>query len=273
MKRLCAIVAVLIVLAGCASSKSATKTETPAVPKAPQSLEELKLKAGMESLRAGIEARGLGKDEEAMAAFRLARKYLDDIDAPARNILADGAEDLRRIISIAGFAYAPKESMELLVVYLEMQNAYAINDTETLKKLKTLFDERSDRAKDAIAMAKQKRLEMLGQEVSAKKEEIKRQVEPEPTAPTYPSVYIVKRGDTLPGIAARHDIYNDSFLWPLIYKANRDQIKDPKILYTGQDLKIPRDVSMEDIVQARREAGAPEPDKIPKDALLPRRTK
>jgi len=272
MKQLCAIIAVLIVLAGCASSKSATKAETPASPKAPQSLEDLKLKAGLESLKAGIEARDLGKDEEALAAFRLARKYLDDIDAPSRDILSDGAEDLRRIISIAGFVYAPKESMELLVVYLEMQNAYAIHDTETLKKLKTLFDERSDRAKDATAMAKQKRLEMLGQEVAAKKEEIKRQVEPEPT-PTYPSVYIVKRGDTLPGIAAKHDIYNDSFLWPLIYKANRDQIKDPKSLYTGQDLKIPRDVSMEDIIQARREAGAPEPDKIPKDALLPRRTK
>ena len=272
MKRLCAIVAVLVVLTGCASDKSVKKKDMPAQPKAPQTLEDLKLKAGLESLKAGIEARGLGKDEEALAAFRLARKYLDDIDAPSRDILADGAEDLRRIIAISGFAYAPRESMELLVVYLEMQNTYAVHDAETLKKLKSLFDERSDRAKDAIAMAKQKRLEMLSQDVNAKKEEIKRQVEPEP-APTYPSVYIVKRGDTLPGIAAKHDIYNDSFLWPLIYKANRDQIKDPKTLYTGQDLKIPREVSMEDIIQARREAGAPEPDKIPKDALLPRRSK
>jgi len=273
MKRLCAIMAVMLLLAGCASSKAAKKADTPAAPKTPQSLEELKLNAGLESLKAGIEARGQGRNEEAIAAFRLARKYLDDIDVPARNILADGAEELRRIIAIAGFAYAPKESMELLVVYLEMQNAYATNDTETLKKLKSLFDDRSDRAKDAIAMAKQKRLETLGQEISVKKEEIKRQVEPEPPAPAYPAVYIVKRGDTLPGIAARHDIYNDSFLWPLIYKANRDQIKDPKVLYTGQDLKIPREVTMEDIIQARREAGAPEPDKLPKDAVLPRRTK
>lgn len=273
MKRLCAIAAVLVMLAGCASDKSVTKQDASAPPQAPQSLEELKLKAGMESLKAGMEARSQGKDEEARAAFNLARRYLDDIDEPGRDILAEGAEELRRITSIAGFAYAPRESMELMVVYLEMQNAYAIHDFETLKKLKSLFDTRSDRAKDAIAMAKQKRLEALGQEVSVKREEIKRQVEPEPAAPAYPGVYIVKRGDTLPGIAARHDIYNDSFLWPLIYKANRDQIKDPKILYTGQDLKIPRDVSMEDIIQARREAGAPEPDKIPKDALLPRRTK
>ncbi|MCK7515438.1 MAG: LysM peptidoglycan-binding domain-containing protein [Desulfobacterales bacterium] len=82
---------------------------------------------------------------------------------------------------------------------------------------------------------------------------------------------MVKKGDTLPSIAARHEIYNDSFMWPLIYKANRDQIKDPKVLYAGQDLKIPREMTIEEIVEARREAGAPEPEKIPKDAYIAER--
>ena len=58
-----------------------------------------------------------------------------------------------------------------------------------------------------------------------------------------------------------------------IYKANRDQIKDPKVVYVGQDLKIPRDITVEEIIEARREAGAPEPEKIPKEAYVPRRKK
>jgi nucleoid-associated protein YgaU len=45
-----------------------------------------------------------------------------------------------------------------------------------------------------------------------------------------PTSYTVRRGETLPQIAARNEIYNDASLWPLIYRANRDQIRDPKQL-------------------------------------------
>lgn len=55
-----------------------------------------------------------------------------------------------------------------------------------------------------------------------------------------PSSYTVRRGETLPQIAARAEIYNDSSLWSLIYRANRDQIRDPKRLWPGQVLSIPR---------------------------------
>ncbi len=55
-----------------------------------------------------------------------------------------------------------------------------------------------------------------------------------------PSTYTVRRGETLPQIAGRAEIYNNSSLWPLIYRANRDQIRDPKRLWPGQVLSIPR---------------------------------
>ena len=55
-----------------------------------------------------------------------------------------------------------------------------------------------------------------------------------------PSTYTVRRGETLPQIAGRTEIYNDATLWPLIYRANRDQIRDPKQLWPGQVLTIPR---------------------------------
>lgn len=55
-----------------------------------------------------------------------------------------------------------------------------------------------------------------------------------------PTRHTVKRGETLPQIAALPEVYADASLWPLLYRANRDQIRDPKVLWPGQQLKIPR---------------------------------
>ena len=48
----------------------------------------------------------------------------------------------------------------------------------------------------------------------------------------------VRSGETLSEIAAR--TLGDSSLWPAIYEANRDQIKDPARVYPGQRLTIPQ---------------------------------
>lgn len=69
-----------------------------------------------------------------------------------------------------------------------------------------------------------------------------------------PSSYTVRRGETLPQIAARPELYNDVALWPLIYRANRDQIRDPYQLWPGQILKIPRNFTKEEALEARRQA-------------------
>jgi nucleoid-associated protein YgaU len=70
-----------------------------------------------------------------------------------------------------------------------------------------------------------------------------------------PDTYTVLRGETLPQIAARAEIYNTASLWPLIYRANRDQIRDPKQLWPGQILKIPRHFSREEALEAKRYSG------------------
>lgn len=70
--------------------------------------------------------------------------------------------------------------------------------------------------------------------------------------------HTVKRGETLPQIAALQEVYGDSSLWPLIYKANRDQISNPGVLWPGQVLRIPRNYGKDDISEARRfSAGRP----------------
>ena len=64
--------------------------------------------------------------------------------------------------------------------------------------------------------------------------------------------HTVKRGETLPQIAAQQEVYGDASLWPLIYKANRDQISNPAVLWPGQVLKIPRNSDKGDIYDARK---------------------
>lgn len=51
--------------------------------------------------------------------------------------------------------------------------------------------------------------------------------------------YTVKKGDCLWYIAGYPEIYGNPLRWPLIYKANKDQIKDPDLIYPGQVLVIP----------------------------------
>ncbi|BCR04593.1 peptidoglycan-binding protein LysM [Desulfuromonas versatilis] len=72
--------------------------------------------------------------------------------------------------------------------------------------------------------------------------------------PPPPASYTVAGSETLWTIAAREDIYLDPLLWPLIYRANRDQIKDPRHLYSGQVLTIPRQVSEKEKEEARETA-------------------
>lgn len=82
--------------------------------------------------------------------------------------------------------------------------------------------------------------------------------------------YTVKKGDTLWWIAKYKDIYNDPLLWPIIYEANKEILKDPKLIYPGQELGIPREgYTMEEIKNIRKKAGAAKPYLPPQQANLP----
>ncbi|HAJ25754.1 MAG TPA: peptidoglycan-binding protein [Syntrophus sp. (in: bacteria)] len=84
------------------------------------------------------------------------------------------------------------------------------------------------------------------------------------------TVYVVKKGDSLWFIAKYKDIYGDDYLWPIIYNANKAQIKNPNRIYPGQKLIIPRDgFSMKDIEKARKKAGAKKPYTPPKGSTPP----
>lgn len=48
-----------------------------------------------------------------------------------------------------------------------------------------------------------------------------------------------KDRDCLWNIAAKDEIYNDPFMWPKIWQANTDKIRNPDLIYPGQVLRIP----------------------------------
>jgi len=72
------------------------------------------------------------------------------------------------------------------------------------------------------------------------------------------SSYHVTTEESLWEIASRDETYADGTLWPLLYKANRDQIKDPRKVYPGQTLAIPRGASQQELDAARHEAAESE---------------
>jgi len=52
--------------------------------------------------------------------------------------------------------------------------------------------------------------------------------------------YTVVKGDCLWNIAKKKEHYGNALAWPTIYNANRDQIKDPDLIFPKQTFKIPQ---------------------------------
>lgn len=80
-------------------------------------------------------------------------------------------------------------------------------------------------------------------------------------APSFDS-HVVQRGTTLWDISALSTVYEDPLLWPLLYRANRDQVNDPDLLYPDQRLIVPRDYSQEEAEVAARRARTRGPWKL-----------
>ena len=82
--------------------------------------------------------------------------------------------------------------------------------------------------------------------------------------------YVVKKGDSLWKIASKKKVLGDPFAWPLIFKANRDQIQDPDFIDVRQDLNFKKNYSKDEIADAVEKAQQTppfEPRKQPRKVL------
>ncbi len=88
-----------------------------------------------------------------------------------------------------------------------------------------------------------------------------------------PTTHKVEKSECLWFIAEYSEIYNDPFMWPLIYKDNLNKINDPDLIYPDQIFSIPRDFTKSELTESRRRAGAPKPYFPPDNARIPPRLK
>lgn len=179
----------------------------------------------------------------------------------------------RVALAAAGYADAPKMAVE------EYETAKdALDNAETLIE-KERFEEAENALTYAIALAHEAEVtayrralnlaEKRVRELEAQKQLILtawREAVADTSAmldfsgdsenapPSQLTSYTISEGENLFSIAAKRKVYGDALLWPLIYKANRDQIKNPQQVYPGQVLTIPRNVTDEEKEQARTTA-------------------
>ena len=66
--------------------------------------------------------------------------------------------------------------------------------------------------------------------------------------------YEVSQGDNLWDISGKPSVYADPYQWPLIFKANSDQIKDADLIYPGQVLTVDTAPSSSDVNAAIQHA-------------------
>mgnify|MGYP001820585166 CR=1 FL=1 len=78
---------------------------------------------------------------------------------------------------------------------------------------------------------------------------------PAPAEPASTSMnYEVSTGDNLWNISGKPSVYADPYQWPLIYKANSDQIEDADLIHPGQVLTIDTAPSSSDVSAAIQHA-------------------
>jgi nucleoid-associated protein YgaU len=63
-----------------------------------------------------------------------------------------------------------------------------------------------------------------------------------------PTEWTVRKGETLFKISAYEQIYSSGAKWPRIYRANKDRIEDPNLIYPDWVLAIPRGLPMSHMV-------------------------
>ena len=98
-------------------------------------------------------------------------------------------------------------------------------------RAKTLANKAEGQAADAIAQYETEQAAM-------------KDSTPEPMAKAEESMfiggYLVVSGDNLWNIAGQDSVYGNPYQWPLIYKANSDQISDADLIFPGQYFNIPK---------------------------------
>jgi chemotaxis protein histidine kinase CheA len=194
--------------------------------------------------------------EKAIEALKLAREA-QSTAVTNRNAMNSNAKDMydmaleavNRANKAGAYTYAPQQMEDAQRTLEEARRTYDAGDYITARQL---AEAALAKAQQAEAAAKQAEA-VKRSEVQAKAQQYAQEMgDPGAMPKPYPTNHVVIKGETLWWIAEYKQIYNDPFQWPTIYKANRSKIKDPDLIFPGQNFDIPREPELTE--EMRQEA-------------------
>jgi nucleoid-associated protein YgaU len=176
---------------------------------------EAKAKAGIEDFDAKIASLNSQLDALNSAIAQLDKDILDAVGASEAQVRAYGKKLDSLVAQLKGLAALPPE--ELIRHGNELSDIASALEEIKQSKLAALPE----------MAAKISRIEAM---LSDQQDRRSRSVS---------ITYEVMKGDHLWGIASKESIYADPYMWPRIYRANRDAIDDPDLIYPEQELTVP----------------------------------
>ncbi|PKL83458.1 MAG: peptidoglycan-binding protein LysM [Ignavibacteriae bacterium HGW-Ignavibacteriae-3] len=133
------------------------------------------------------------------------------------------------------------DCMNELYAMLGAKKADVDNFRKQLADLTSKIDgrtpEKADRQAELDAMKKNK-ISALTEFFDKVHNQLQRKLDAWVVAPKEIN-YTVVKNDNLWNIAKKKDHYANPFAWPVIYKSNRDKIKNPDLIFPKQIFKIP----------------------------------
>jgi nucleoid-associated protein YgaU len=180
--------------------------------------------------------------EKALEALKLSREAHANA-VTSRNMANRGAEEIYEMAlavlnsanQAGAYTYAEAQMLDAERTLEEAKRAYEAGDYVGAKQLAQAA---LGKAQEAEAIAKQVGMQKQEEQARRIAGEI---ADPGATRMPYPTNHVVIKGETLWWIAEYKQIYDDPFQWPVIYRANRDRIRDPDLIYPDQNFVIPRE--------------------------------
>lgn len=193
----------------------------------------------------------------SLDAITLAKKAREDAMSEkekAKKLAEEAISSAEMAINKAKAEEAGKyASSDLDAGISKLNEAKALFNSDECKynQVTAMAEEATSKINDAIAKAIAEK-QRIAEEKRRAEEAARLAAEEE--LKNHPKEWTVVKGECLWKIAGYEKIYSDPFQWPLIYKANKAQIKDPDLIHPGQVFAIPRNVSDEDVAMAIKEA-------------------
>jgi nucleoid-associated protein YgaU len=205
-------------------------------------------KMGMDEYRAQLQD---WQAKEA-AARQAAEQCAQDVEGLKGEIQATDAEIEKvwsETLAAIGTDQAGYEAYKAKLTALdaEVDGLLALSPEELFKKredIKAAEEQLAELKKDKLSVLTE--MQNLTATVEGKLTQVKNKM---PKA-IYDE-YTVMVGDYLWRISGKADIYNDPTHWMRIYSYNKDQIKDPDLIYPQQVFKIQREVGPEEYLVAK----------------------